>query len=680
MKIILSIDGKSIGVKKRKAFLFTLFLLFVFPLSVLGGMISDEIKNFCPEQYYAHQEIVHEYSVRIQDYVKKFGCEIIDIYAVFAEENIQIIELLEDDESLMEVVVDLFANVPALIPVFQKNPKILSSILFTAQADETAFINLKEMFMAMSRYELRKMERDPRYFLYVIAANMMNSGEKDVCDVRKLMTQLRKKISVNDIETFMFLMNVSYRLYSDISVDKRMKYVDLVLTTVGKKTLQKLQRYQQYLIYFLPPDISEIAESQELSPVKLEHLQHDYIDVMAYVFRCYADGEFHSCEFGLLMVEMLSEYVQDALRYYQNSDEIKEYLDFQFRSAVFPYGNQYCNIEYRKKLKEFFRMYAPVNSNNGQPLLGTEGNLGLIAKWFTHGSGRQFVKSAQPGDWNHFSQSMCFLPEIYFNLSDTQVEVFDDLLMNLPANPVTNGLFLILLSQRSKYYEWVDADKGDAFYVIRHNPDDTYGRTARKYKYIFLTSFPKDEDLSLFLKFSNGKQILMSDIYSLMDMNDKELYKHNFTDFERYCETFDKVQVAIDITCILAIPLTGGASIGITAAKAAARKGVKKAAKKALKELARRSAKSVSRLVKIATKEGRKIAMRELRELTGMAVKRGRKTVQHTMQRGLYRVGAVNDSVQLTCFAYGIAATYFLSQSIVDSGMSGICPELTGQE
>ena len=308
--------------------------------------------------------------------------------------------------------------------------------------------------------------------------------------------------------------------------------------------------------------------------------------------------------------------------------------------------------------------------------------MGLIAKWYSRDSGRKFIKSVQPSEWEHFSQSMGYLPEIYFSLNCKQVKVFDDLLLNLSTDSVTNGLFIILLSQESIYFEWVNTNR-EAFSLIRHNENDIYGQTAKKYKYIFLTSFPKDSDLSLFLKFSNEEKVPVSDIYQLMYMDNKALSKHNFTDFEKYCsfaeDVYNTVDNVIFVASILAVPITAGASIAVVAMQAS-RKGAKRAAKQALRKLSRRSAKSVCRLVKLGSRKGRKVAWRELKELTGIAVKRGRKTLQHSMQSNIYKAEVYSDAVGVTRVVYSAAAAYYLSQSIVDSGMDDICPELVTQD
>ena len=663
-----------------KRFIFFIALLFLSQsCPVLGGIITEQIKASCPNQYSTHENTVNNYSVRMEEYVQKYGCGVIDVYALFAENNMEIVETLEGDEFMMAAASEIFMDIPDLIPAIKKDPTVLESILLMAKADENAFIKLKEVISTMSRFELKRIARNSRYFLYTLAAMMMANDEATLDEIKHLTRRLKNKVALRDIDTYMFLSIESLKLYPNARVEKRMGYVELTLTTIGKKTLRRIQSYKHYLIYFLPPAVSDISESQNLSRTELDKIQYDYVSLMTFVFDYFA--EIKEPEFGLFMAEMLSGYILDALRYHDNSSkEIREYLHYQFSSDLFcALFNDYdpCNQDIKERMNAFFVMYSPTNKNNRELLSEVKGNLGLIAKWFCSG-GKNYMDSVQPDKWRRFILTMCYLPAIRLKLNENQVNMFDDLLLNLSEDFVTNGLFVISLFQKIDYFKWI-SEETDAFAMINSNPDDSMGCSAKKFKYILLTSYPKDGDLSLFARFANEQKVPRSGFQQLMHMNKVELEEHNFTSAEKKWALFEKsintADNVISVASIVAVPFTAGASTAVVAMMAA-RKSAKIAAKKTYKTLARRGLKSGHRLVNLGSKESRKVAWREARELTGFAVKRGRINLrEESIKKTIRKTGNYMEGVWLTHLAVVEGAEYFLSQTIVDSGMKDLCPE-----
>ncbi len=672
----------------KRFFIFITLLFLSQPFPVLGGMISEQIKASCPDRYSTHEDSVNNYSVRMEEDVQKFGCGVIDVYALLAEDNIEIVETLEKDEFMMAAASEIFMDIPGLVPAIKKDPTVLESILLTAKADETAFLKLKEVLSTMGRFELKRIARNSRYFLYTLSAMMMASDEATPDEIKHLTRRLQKKVALRDIDTYMFLSIESFKLYPKASIEKRMGYVDITFTTIGKKTLRRIQPYKHYLIYFLPPDTSHIDESQNLSRNELDKIQSDYVSLMSFVFDDFA--EIKKPEFGLFMAEMLSGYILDALRYHDNSrNEIREYLYYQFRSDLFcaMFSNyDPCDQNIKEQMNDFFVMYSPADENTGEVLSEAKGNLGLIAKWFRSG-GKNYMDSVQPDNWRYFAQAMCYLPKIRDSLSGSQVRVFEDLLLDLSEDFVTNGLFVIWLFQKTDYFKWV-SEGTDALAIIKHNPDVYMGCSAKKYKFILLTSYPKDRDPSLFQRFAQNEKIivevLVEEIQNLMTMNKVELEEHNFTNAEKrwalaevIIDTTDNVILVVSIATV---PFTAGASTTVVAMMAA-RKSAKIAAKKAYKTLAKRGLKSGRRLVKLGSKEGRKIASREARELIGFAAKRGRKNLrEEAMKKTIRKTDNYMVGVTLTYLAVEEGVKYFLSQSMIGSGMKDLCPEPTTQD
>jgi len=665
----------------KRFFIFIALLFLSQPCSVLGGMITEQIKASCPNQYITHEDTVNNYSVRMEEYVQRFGCGVISVYALFAEDNMELVETLEKDESMMAAASEIIMDMPGLAPAIKKDPTLLESILLMAKVDETAFIKLKEVISTMSRFELKKIARNSRYFLYTLAAMMMAPDEATPDEIKHLARRLKKKVALRDIDTYMFFSIASLDLYPNASTEKRMGYVDLTFTTIGKKALRRIQPYKHYLVYFLPPSVSDISESQNLNRTELDNIQSEYVSLMAFVFDYFA--EIKKPEFGLCMAEMLSGYILDALRYHNNSAEIIKYLRYQFKSRLFMavFNHDPCDQDNINRMNDFFVMYSPANENTGEVLSEAKGNLGLIAKWFCRG-GINYMGSVKPENWRYFAKTMCYLPKIRFSLSGSQVKVFEDLLLNLSEVSVMNGLFVISLFQKTGYFKWI-SEGTDALTKI-NNTDNSMGHSLKKYKYILLTSYPKDRDPSLFQRFAQKEEVLVAEIQNLMTMNKVELEEHNFTNAEKKLALAESIIDTTDniilVVSIAAIPLTAGASTAVVAMMAA-RKSAMITAKMAFKTLAKRGLKSGRRLVKLGSKEGRKIASREARELIGFAAKRGRKNLrEEAIKKTIRKTDNYMIGVMLASEAVVFGAAYFLSQSIVDSGMKDLCPEPTTQD
>ncbi len=655
-----------------------LLFLSIYSLS-FSGSLTDDLRIECPDKYYTYHDTIQDYIVRMSDFVKKYGCGVIDVYALFVDDNIDLIEALEDDETLMKSASQIFMDLPELANAIENEPAILKTMVLMAKASETTFSLLTKVLSGMGNGELNRFARDSRYFLYPLAAIINADSEMDANNIRKKAREIQNKVHHSVIDAYILLSNTSIILYRNASAEERMRFVDLSLSTVGIETLRKIQKYKEYLVYFLPPDSSHIAESQNLSSYRLKEIQKNYIKLMKFIFKHFDIQDRPG--WGLILAEVLSGYISDALRYHNNAEEIKRYLEYQFNSPILLniLGNSDpCDSDVNTQMSNFFSMYSPGDGNEILPDTA-KGNLGLIAKWFSYQEGKAYMDRAQPEEWQDFVRTMFYLPKIRFDLSYKQVDVFQDLLLNLSDYPIKNGLFIISLKKNTNYFEWVGT-KPDAEAIVRHNSDAILGGTVQKYKYIFLTSYPKDTDTSIINKFNNGEQIKASEIYRLMDMNRNELEEHNFTEKEKnqalaknILDTTDNV---IFVASILAVPLTAGASTA-TVAWCAARKGAKIAAKKAFKTLAKRAGKSTAQLF---GKKGKKAAWRECKEILGVAAKRGRKNIrEESMKKSICKIDSINNKVQISEIIAGVCAGFFLANSTNSSPPNPLCPETSEQ-
>ena len=404
------------------------------------------------------------------------------------------------------------------------------------------------------------------------------------------------------------------KVYPNAGPDFHLAVTDATLTKMGSEIVRKLKPYKEYTAWFLPPTVKDIPEAQNLNNTEYNRLKQDYISLNIHVFRTIS--ELYGLPYSLKLIEQIAPALMEALRYHNNKQQIQDYLNYEFRSESFKQildGGICQTGSGDNGLAAFFSMYSPYDEQ-GHPLPGTKGNLGLIAKWFAEGDLRRYIDTVK--ETNHYVYSMAFLPHIFDKLSSQQKHVFNDLLFNLNKKSSSyNGLLIASLYNKTGYFDWLEKSH-DAFDTVIHNNDVHLGKSAPKYKYVFITSYPTDNSGSILNSF-DGEQISNSALNHLLNMDIAELSEHNFTSSEKNWalaeNVIDTADWAITAASIASIPFTAGASASVTFMMLA-RKGAIAAAKKTMKTLGRRTLKSTLRL---AGKYGRKAAMRELKKTAG---------------------------------------------------------------
>jgi hypothetical protein len=663
-----------------KRYLLTIAILsWLIPCDVFGGQITEGIIQTCPDKYATYSDTVHEYVLRIEDYVHNYGCEVINIYALFADNHMEVIDALEEDDALMQSTVNLFVKAPGLVPAMAKAPHILETLVITAKTDKAAFKKLIEVYSGLKPGDYRNMEKNPNYFLYPLAATLMTDKNARAGEVRYMARRIEKNISPDDISIYSYLLMTGQREYTGRDPEKIMSYVDLTMSTIGRDTLRKMQPYKTYLIYFLPPPASVIKESQNICTIKIHKIQQDYVKLMTFVFEYFETLD--KPELGMRVAEFLQGDIMDALRYHRNGDEIQKYLSYQFNSRLFSetFSLDHCDTDTIEKMKFFFSMYSPIREDTGKIVEGAEGNLGLIARWFLQG-GKTYMDRANPENWVKFVKTMCFLPVITTKLNPTQQKVFDDLLLNFydhkcqtQPDVVNNAILIVMLYQKTNYFKWVDQNI-DAFSMIEHNEDVEFGRDNKKYKYIFMTSYPTDYDPSLFCRLKNEGVVPAPTVQQLMWMSNESLEDHNFTEFEKKFATGGKIVEMADYAflfgSIIAIPVTGGTSTAVlvtTLTRMAARTAAKKAIKNIAKQGFRKTAKRISKSV---LKNSWKA---EKNQIFQIAKQSGRKIEEKTLVKALNRTEKYVMGMDLSRVAIEIAMVYFFAQNYDNKETSNPC-------
>jgi len=173
--------------------------------------------------------------------------------------------------------------------------------------------------------------------------------------------------------------------------------------------------------------------------------------------------------------------------------------------------------------------------------------------------------------------------------------------------------------------------------------------------------------------FRNGSGI--SALSALQSYSVDDLSSHTFTKSEKFMATLGSIDNVITVVSVVAVPLTGGASLaligGRMAMKEAAKKGIKSAMKVGYRYVRKTASRNVKRAIRrMSGKEGKKAFVREVKELGGLAKKRGRPSnysgAQAKMIQRISRAGhateSLDNAIKFSLTASGIAAVVYCNQ------------------
>ena len=634
------------------------YLLSVFIVSIIvssnvcAEKNVDLVKRKCPSEYQKYSDTVEEY-IRMKEYVESCGCEVVPLYACFADNNMDFIDLLEADPELMKSAADIVSSCPDFFAQIKLDPLIVESIMIM---DQHSFQALKIILNNIPKKDIKKLTNNSNYFSYYLLTCMLIEGNdyEDPRKINSILRKLKREIPKEKVDLFTLVYVLKNIAEDSISPSECYNLVDLTFKTLGTKTIKKFLKLDKgALLNFLAPSSEILENSQSIGKFELQRLQENYVEIMGYVYNLFGSKQMD--DGGIKITEMISKYIPEALIEYNNPDQIKLYFQYLFESRIFGFAARdgFCDETTDEALEKMFTMFSPPDGEFYSP-----GNLGLIAKWFESGKLKEYMNTDSYEDFDSYIRTMYFLPKIY-NTFDyaIQKDIFETLLFSLPFSQVYNGMFLYFLSENTTYFDWIAENNNISAFI-----KSDVSPSAKKYQYILITQYPSKKDDSLFRRFINGEKVPTEAVNILTRMSTTELQDHNFTTSEKNLATASKIvnnaDNIITIASIVAIPLTAGASTALVVAMAA-RKASMATAKRAVKTLVKRGVKSA---IKLSGKKGKKKALRELGELTGFAAKRGRKNVVvENMKKGIYKTERIFDTAYLGGTAATIAAAYFLA-------------------
>jgi len=603
------------------------------PRVAAAGSIGDTLRAECPKQAQQYDSTINEYAIRMRDYVEAYGCGVITAYGVFAETDIDRIAQWEDSEDAFEDVNSVFFMADQYHLDVANNPLLFDALLSLIGSGSSVMNDrLDRLLSNLSRRERNHINKAPEQILYLIWALQMNENSKSKAMIRQA-NRLQSDFPPSYLPAALILNGQIGIAYPDIKPLQRYQLVKDVVHSFSADLIKKIALNHLALSNFinlLPPQLGDLPYIQGLTDQELIHVQSDYVQVMKVVLEQF---NHLTGNIGASMdaSSVLAPYILDALKD-APAMAISTYLKAQISSPTFQtFVQQYGSCrddEFATITGSFFAFLNPQKKVHGsyEALPYLQHNLARIANWYRIDPNmRAWIKDTQ-NDPTSMIQNLARLPFLYREIPSRSRTYLSKLIQELPGTKNENASFILALGQYSDYFQWVGT-ANDADSMVISN-EDVGDKSAPKYIYMLLTPYPSQNDPSIFNRF----QVKKSDVgmvslihrYTVDDFS-----THTFTKKEK-CEALaGNIDNAITIAAIVAVPLTGGASILVIGSRLAAKQVMKKGLKYSAKVLYRYARKNFSRTIRrsasrLTGKEGKQAFKRELKELAGHAPKRGR--------------------------------------------------------
>jgi hypothetical protein len=540
-------------------------------------IITTLIANDCKREFKKYPELTQNgWSIRVSSQIDIYGCRVIPIFDLLVKlDAIEIMDAVEDNPSLMKEIIKLFKH-KELLKAMYKNEEI-KSLVVSNFGNKQFLINLN--YLIKSKYNSahrKKLLADSIYINYYILPSLNAKNTKEL----KKYFFLLKKLDLDELGVFSFVYGTLADQYSFLSLVNSFSNIK---DKLSKKEMKLIIQYPEYIAYFLYPSKDEMHISGSSKIIKRK--QQEYQNLMlslyndVYKYYLYKLDATRANEIALSTMENIHLYmVKNYNDYYNIKDLMKLLIKQGFIEDLWNQTNGTC---LKKKVEEVFAVFGDGNLKNLLKLKSNENDLyrSLI---YTNSQYKNI-------------SSLFYISNVYEKFNYQQWSIFKSLLYNFSVsnNDIYINSFVLKHLDKMKYfnkilqtYDW------DRF--VENDSDVLYGTSTKKYKYILLTSYPKDTDPSVFQYIgANRIENAKANLDKLYNISISDLETHNFTTFEKSMAGLNKIDWALTGAAIIAAPFTGGASLGYIALKTGAKQTGKFAVKKGMKYSAKRLGKKL---------------------------------------------------------------------------------------
>lgn len=503
------------------------------------GEMASWIKSQCPTESSNSLQIVNDYAVRMKPSISQYGCAVLYAYKMFSDKDFNRIREWENSKNGFETVAAVF-SIDERLELNLANDISLFNLIYSFESSsdpklKSIFLNLVK---SVSSLEKVKIKTSPKRVIYIIwLAQWVHNGSYSTEQTYDLLQQLMQSVPERFLWQDYILSQQIQEIYPEIKHGQVLDLISELHHDYPKDLLNKMFNNStafSNIVFLIPPQNEDIPDVQNFNRYELDAIRDRYKDVILHTVNAFQSV---TQNIGLSMegTKALVPYILYALsREYQNSEAIQQYLKAQITSPIFiEYVNNdiQCHNNFVEIVSRFFSFLAPLQKqgNDFVFLIEYQNNLNDIAKLYKT---KSFFKDwINDGNENpeQFIKAMSVFPRFYLKQTNRAQEVINDLEVTLPGKKSDISNLMRALHDQ-KYFEWLENSQ-DAYIKVDATEDNNY-LSARKYRYILITPYPKDDDLSVYKRFQQ-KHDGVNLIKGLYPLTIESLEQHDFTNKEK---------------------------------------------------------------------------------------------------------------------------------------------------
>ena len=596
------------------------------------GPVGQRLANACTVRNGQQYDLLATYATRIENPVAVAGCGAIGVYGALMEKGDaeeQVIISFENDIRLMQVASRLVAASPRFAAMLSVQPQDAEALVATL-ADIPASDKMLDDLARAIEHDWPRDIAPPDGPLVLSLALLLTAGSDNPAAIRTALNDIRRTIASPDLPLLAVLMQVSGMERVDTLIQQRLKDAKDVVSTLSRRAPGAIDLFRRtaaalrFAPMFLPPPQELFRNAQDLSDEEMQRLRHEYVETMAGAFAALAPNA--GAVRTMIALDGLQGPVMDAISRYHNGNEIIAFLDDFARSNLFALiVASACGEEWQKRVRMLAWTFAPsVNCTNdvedGQGTSehkgvvicptrpGWEGHLGRVGRWYAETPwAASFLTTTDSDAGLYVLQN---LPRALEPFDRRTVERVGTVVAGLREDPALAGQLIVDLEEATDYLQWLQVAK-DSEDLVVHNQDVKSGWTTQKSIYVLITSYPSQLDDSLIQNYNtsrSAKNIDLAQVSYLTAATVSDLSNHQFTKTDVAVHVIESTETLVDWASYAAVPITGGASITIVAARKSGITALKWAVHPAM-------TRSAATLKKLSGEGGTRVAIREWRNL-----------------------------------------------------------------
>jgi len=577
--------------------------------------------EICKKEFSKYPELIKDgWSIRIEPQIDLYGCKVIKIFNLLVKkEAVGIMDAIDEQPEIMQNVLKLFkhrefvklmnTNKTArnLIDLNSGNPKFLKNLNYLIQ-------------YKYNSAKGKKVSKDISYLNYYILPSIHAKNSKEL----KKYYHALKKLNLEELKIFTLVYATIGDSYDFTLLIENFSTLKNKLT---KKELNLIIQYPKYIVYFLYPSKEEMGINKDKKYIHKKQKQYQEIIISFYKSLYRHNKSSVNAEnanyYALFTLEEIQPYmVAYPHNYYELGKLLQTLVKQNLIDDLWKKVDNSCN---KKNKGEVFAIFGDNNLKN---LLKIKDDENDLYKDLMHSSSNQ--KNIA---------SIFYISNVYAKFTPLKWSIFRNLLYTLPtpSQDFYMNSFVLKNLDNMHYFDNV-TKKDDYNIIVKKDSDVQNGISTVKYKYILLTSYPSDEDPSVFQYIgSNNLDSAKENLAKLYKLPIDELESHNFTDFEKSMAFINKADWALTGVAVIAAPFTGGVSLSYIAVKQTGKIAAKKGMKYYAKKL---SVKLVNKSIRFA-RHGRKSLFKNLGEKNTRVFGKGLDKVDNIKENFIFGAGAV---------------------------------------